>query len=153
MRRVRVLRHVVKGLQTREIHGGLGVLGEPADLFSAHFDGKRGFLRLGPQGSSKSLVGQKRWVDAPRKIAKILERGRCFALYVGHQLVGPSGVALDQRVGEPKLHSECDQLLLRSVVDVAFELAPLLILGCNQSLARSAEILDQSGVSKHEPGL
>ena len=48
--------------------------------------------------------------------------------------MGPSGVALDQRVGEPELHSECDQLLLRAVVDVAFELAPLLILGRNQSL-------------------
>ena len=62
-------------------------------------------------------------------------------------------VTIDQRVGQPELHAERDELLLGAVVDVALELAALGVLGCDQALSRRAELLDQTHVAQHRPGL
>ena len=55
---------------------------------------------------------------------------------------------------------ERDELLLRAVVQVALELAALLVLGVDESLARGAELLDvvhellgERHVPHHQPGL
>ncbi len=64
-----------------------------------------------------------------------------------------SRVAIDQRVGQPELDAERDQLLLGAIVDVPLELAALGVLGRDQSLARCPQLLDQTNVAQHRTGL
>ena len=52
------------------------------------------------------------------------------------------GIAIDEPFGQAELHRERDELLLRAVVEVAFQLPSLLVLGVDQPLARCAELLD-----------
>ena len=62
-------------------------------------------------------------------------------------------VAIDERVGQSELDAERDELLLRAVVDVPLELAPLVVLRGHQPLPRRAQLLDQAHVAKHGSGL
>ena len=48
-------------------------------------------------------------------------------------------------------HGERHELLLHPVVDVALELATLLILGGDQTLARGPKLLDQPHVAQRGP--
>ena len=45
------------------------------------------------------------------------------------------GVAIDEPFGQAELHRERDELLLRAVVEVAFQLASLFVLRVDQPLA------------------
>ncbi len=62
-------------------------------------------------------------------------------------------VALDDLFGEPELHRQRDELLLRAVVDVAFELPALVVLGGDEPLPGRAELLDQPHAPKDQPRL
>ncbi len=62
-------------------------------------------------------------------------------------------IAIHQRVREADLHGQRDELLLRTVVDVPFELARPLVLRAHDALSRGAELLDQSDVAEHETRL
>jgi hypothetical protein len=54
---------------------------------------------------------------------------------------------------QPQLDRQGDQLLLRAVVDVAFELATFFVLRGDQPATGVPEILDEAGVTEHQPGL
>ena len=83
-----------------------------------------------------------------------------LALELADELARLRRVAFDQAVGELELHGERDELLLRAVVDVALEPAPLLVLRGDQSLLRGLQVvqpglqlLGQPNVAQHESGL
>ena len=62
-------------------------------------------------------------------------------------------VASHQGFGEVRLHRQCDELLLRAIVDVALQLPALLILGGNDPLTRSSNLLDQPNVAQDQTRL
>ena len=73
---------------------------------------------------------------------------------------GTRRVAFDERVGQPELHGQGHELLLRAVVDVAFEPATFIVLRRHQSLLGRlqivdprAELLGEPHVAEHQPGL
>jgi hypothetical protein len=57
------------------------------------------------------------------------------------------------RASQAQVHGEGDQPLLRSVVQIALESPSLLVVRCDQSLARHLQFLDERGVADDEPGL
>ena len=65
---------------------------------------------------------------------QIVDRRLRLGLQLRQHLVRLRRVAVDQRVGQPQLHAERDELLLRAVVDVALELASFLVLRGHQAL-------------------
>ena len=62
----------------------------------------------------------------------------CVSLEPGQEFARLRRIPINHRVGQPELHTERDELLLRPVVDVALELAPLSILGGDEALSRRA---------------
>ena len=69
------------------------------------------------------------------------KRGVRLGLELADELARLLRVPLDQVVGEPELHGERDQLLLRAVVDVALEPPALRVLRGDQPLLRGLQVL------------
>ena len=105
-------------------------------------------------------VGEQRRVDAPGQLAQIVERLGGVAPELLQQASGGGGVPLHQPVGQLQLHRQGDQLLLRAVVDVPFDPAPLLVLRRDEALLRRLEVreaclqvLGQPHVPQHQSDL
>ena len=106
------------------------------------------------------LVGEERGIDAAREIAKVVEGDARVDLQLAEHLLGLRGIAIDELLREPLADLQRDQLLLRTVVDVAFQPPALLVLcgheallGCLQVGQARPQLFGQSFVPKHEPGL
>ncbi len=69
------------------------------------------------------------------------------------QLAGLDRVMSRELLDQAELDLEGHQLLLRSVVDVAFQLAPFLVLSGDESAPGVPELLDQPDVAEHETRL
>ena len=87
------------------------------------------------QRRDQPLVREERRIDAAREVAQILDRLPRRGLEVREHRLRLLGIAVDEPFGQAELHRERDELLLRAVVEVALELAPLLVLGVDQPLA------------------
>ena len=102
----------------------------PVPCRPAAADRSRARGRAGPRARSSPIPGGRR-ASLPRR----------------------AGVPVDQRACELELHGQRDELLLRAVVEVALDLAALLVLRGHEALARAPQVLDQCGVPQHEAGL
>jgi hypothetical protein len=99
------------------------------------------------------VVGQQRRVDPAGEVAEVLERGLGVGLHLVEHVAGPAVLPSHEGPGQPHLHREGDELLLRTVVKVALEPAALFVLSANQALARRTELGDQRDVPKHKARL
>ena len=119
------------------------------------------------QGVQQSALVKSRWIDALGKVAQGLQRLRGLRLEFDDRTSGFFGIAFGQGRGQPELDGEGYQVLLRAVMDVAFEAPPLGILRCDNALAGFAErarltrdfleaglqLRRQANVAEHLPSL
>ena len=77
---------------------------------------------------------ERRRVEAARELAQLPERQGQLSARGRHQLLGRRRVAADVGLDQPQLQGEGDQPLLRAVVQVALEPAPLGVAGRDQAL-------------------
>ena len=99
------------------------------------------------------MIREQGRVDTSREIAQVVDRRLRVALEPSQEFAHLRRIPIDHRVGEPELHTERDELLLRPVVDVALELAPLSVLGGDEALSRRAQLFDQPNVAEDRAGL
>ena len=97
--------------------------------------GTAAFRAWDSSAATSPYVSQKPRIDAAGQIAELLKGVGRLGLELCEQLLGLRRIALSDLLGEAELHRERDQLLLRSVVDVSFDLAAFLVLSGHQSLA------------------
>ncbi len=90
----------------------------------------------------------------PRARSRSVSRASRVSSWISPSIAFTSGrVAFHERLGQPLLHGERDQLLLRAVVDVALERLRPRVLRGDDPAPGLAELLDQADVPQHEPGL
>ena len=119
------------------------------------------------QRGRQPLVGEQPRVDAAGQLEQGVHRlGRCLLLG-GEEHVGALRRTVRQRLGEPQVHGERDEVLLGTVVDVTLQTPALRVLGVHHPLTRGAQLpgtrgqLDQPalqlgaepGAAQHQPGL
>ncbi len=97
------------------------------------------------EGGDETVGAELARVDAPREGHEDLDRLGSGVLLLGQQRVGPLARAVRERLGEPEVHGEGDEVLLGAVVDVALEGASLGVLGGDQALARDAQLACAGG--------
>ena len=139
-RRVRVLRHVLEGLERGEVDGRLDLLRQALDAIGVHVDGHRRLASLRDERRCQALVGEQRRIDTAGEVAQIVERTACVHLQLGEHRLGSRGVAIDELLGETLAHLQRDELLLGAVVDVALELPAFVVLGGDEALLRGLQV-------------
>ena len=80
-------------------------------------------------------------MDSARELAQLLERPRELVAGPRDQLLGGGGVAPDVGGSEPQLQRDADQSLLRAVVQVALQAAPLRGARGHDPLPRGTQLL------------
>jgi hypothetical protein len=110
-------------------------------------------LRDQDPGCLEPMVCKQRRVDAAREVAEILECVLDPLLHLAEQLALSGGICSREALRHARLDGERHQLLLRAVVQVAFEAPTLLVLGGDESLARRAQVPEQARVREEEGGL
>ncbi len=153
VRRVRVLRHVLHRLEHREVDGRLDLPRVPADAVAVDGHGERRLASLRLERLGQTPVGEERRVDPAGEVAEVLQRVLRVVEDAVERLALLLLVLTDHPFGHPNLHRQRDELLLRPVVDVAFQPPALFVLCCDQPLTRRAEVLDQPEVLQDQPGL
>jgi hypothetical protein len=126
--RPRVLADVLQGLQAREVHGRLDVRGEPLHPVGLDRHGYHRPTSLRLERGRQSLVGEQRRIDPTREVPEILQRVRRGALERVEQCSRLRGIAFDHRSRQLQLDRERDELLLRAIVQVPFDLPALVVL-------------------------
>ncbi len=120
-----VLARVLQRLEAAEVHGRLHLLRVAADTVGLDAGRQRGAAGRGAERLGEPAVHEQRRVDAVREVAQLLHR----VLEVGADLLehrlGLLGVGVGELAGEPHAHRERDEVLLRAVVQVALDAAPL----------------------------
>ena len=115
------------------------------------------FVRL--ERRRQALVREQRGVDPAREVAEVVERVAERRLQPRRRLPDTLRI-VGQPLQQPELHRERHELLLSAIVEVALDLAPLLVLSVDESPSRRSKIVDarlqlrgQPGVAEHQPGL
>src|SRR2546426_6019418 len=150
---VRVLRHVLQGLETTEVDGCLDLLRVAVHPVGLDVHGDGSLARLRTKSRAEPLVGQERRVDPTREVAQRLERLVRLRLDLGEHQLGLRRISIHEGLRKALLHRERDQLLLRPVMDIALERLRSFVLRGDDPTTRLAQLLDQSDVSQHERGL
>ena len=115
-RSLRVLRHVLQGLQDAEVHGRLGLLGEATHPVGVDVHRERALPGLRPKSLGQSLVGQEGRVDSPSQLTQVVQRLRRVRLELRQHLPGPVGVSSDQAFQQAFLDFQGHELLLRAIM-------------------------------------
>ena len=106
-----------------EVDGRFRLLRIPADPVRLDVDGDRDLPRLRLEGRGETLVREQRRIDPAGEISEVLERVVRLAFASASIAAALRGVRFaTSRSDETELHGQRDQLLLRTVVDVALEL-------------------------------
>src|SRR3954452_22894367 len=128
--------------------------------FRACASSAAGGPRAAGGGGREPLVREERRIDPASEVAEILEGLRRLGLELRQHGIGLLRFASDERLREPELDRERDELLLRAVVDVALEAPALRVLRGDEPLLRRlqilesrAEVLRQPDVAENEPCL
>src|SRR3712207_1621545 len=80
-------------------------------------------------------------MDAARELAQLLERVRELVARPREQVARTGRVALDLALGKPQEEGDRDEPLLRAVVQVPLETAPLGARGLDDARAGTPELL------------
>ena len=126
-----------------------------------------GIRLLASERGSESVLREHRRVNALREITERLERFRHDVAEVFDHAACPRRISTGERAGDAKLHHECDEVLLRAVVDVAFDTPALGVLGVDDAppgranlrrLRRDGfeavcELGGEANIAHDEPGL
>jgi hypothetical protein len=106
---LRVLRGVLQRFQHAEIHGGLDVLGVPAQVRRFHRDRKRRLPGLCFERGRQPQVGEQRRVDPPGEIPELFQRVLCLLLGLREQLICFLRRAPRHLTGQPQRDPERDE--------------------------------------------
>ena len=157
---VRVFLHVLQRLEHAEVHRRLDVLRITLDSLGFDGDGNRGLARLRLQRHHKPLVREQRRVDPPRQVTQCLQRFVGIALELIQRRCRLHRVEPEEHLSQPQLHLQCNQVLLRTVMEVAFQAPAFQILRLHQTLPRGAQLLKsreqvgaETDVLEHQPRL
>ncbi len=126
--RVGVLPGVREGLRDDEVRGALDRDRRPRTGFRGHSHGER---RAGCKGVHRGLeppVGQDGRVDAPSKVAQLLERFVRAEPGLREQLHRGFRVGRELLLGHPDAHPQGDQARLGAVVQIPLDPAQLRTL-------------------------
>ena len=137
----RVLARVLQRLEAAEVDRGLDLLRVAADRRrpSTSVGSTRAVRRPRRSASAQAAVHQQRRVDAVREVAQLLHRLLEVARRSGRaSSFACVGVAVGELAGEPHAHRERDEVLLRAVVQVALDPAPLGVGRLDDAGARDA---------------
>src|SRR4051794_41830416 len=79
-------------------------------------------------------------MDSARELAQLLQRLRELVAGRADELLRERWVVADAALDHPQLERDRDESLLRAVVEVALEPAPLRVAGGDDALARGAQL-------------
>src|ERR1700722_19948652 len=119
--RGRVLRDVLQRFEAAEVYGRLDVLAEPPDIVGVYHDRNRRLAGLRPQGRDQPAVLKQRRVNSPGQVAEVAERTRGVFPQLAEELPGFRVALLHDGGHQAQLDGQGHQVLLRSVVQVAFQ--------------------------------
>lgn len=156
-----VLDDVLQRLQGAEVHGRLDFGGIAPEALRLHADRDRRSPSAGAESGFQAVGGKQRRVDAMGKLSQRQDRfvglGAELGDYTG-RLAGP--FLLGQRLGQRQTDLHGDQLLLGTIVEVALEATPLVVLGTDQALSGGPQLLHvvqqlggETDVAQHQAGL
>ena len=94
-------------------------------------------LQRGPE----AVVAEDGGMDAARQLAQLLDGELGLLARLRDELRGRVRIAVDPRLGEPERDGHGDEPLLRAVVQIALDPAPLGVGGGDDPLARGAQIV------------
>ena len=125
----RVLGGILQGLEAAEVDGSLDLGGEPSLDLGLQADVERTAIGSRSQRLDHATVAQQRRVDAVGEVAQLLDR----VLHVGGQRIEHlgrgRGVVGKEVLRQSQVHRQRDEVLLRAVVQVAFDLASFSVGG------------------------
>src|SRR5207249_796441 len=98
-----------------------------------------------------AVLGEDGWIDPSREIAQVLEGLIDEGPDVGERRRSLRRVLLGRGSCHPKLHGQCDEVLLGSVVDVTLDPAAFGVLGFDDALAGCSK-LGGGALDLLEPG-
>src|SRR5207245_9214133 len=130
---------ILERLETAEIDPALDFTRLARDVGQYQLDRDGKPAGLSTQRGAEPFGREQRWIDAAGELPQIVDR---LIRVVPELFEDGTGLAVRRGQGETNFHLEGDQVLLRAVVQVAFDPSPLLVLGRHQPLARSAEGLE-----------
>jgi len=113
-----------------------------ADPVAVDCDGNSGLARLGFESRGQTLVGEQWRIDTARQVAERFQRLVGIGLQLDQRRLCLHRVAVEEHLSQTELHLERDQVLLRAVVEVAFEAAALLVLSADQPLPGGAQLVE-----------
>jgi len=137
-----VLAGVLDGLEAAEVERRLDV-GLVAAYVAAHGGRQTGSVRHRVKRLDQPSVAQQRGVDPVGKLAQLVERFLHVAAQAVQDLAALVRVGVEQRLHQPDLDRQGDEVLLGAVVQVALDPPPRLVGGGHDPLPRG----DQLGVA------
>ena len=149
---LRILGDVRERLGGDEVSGGLHLRLEPLGGHPADLDRHRSTRCERLQRRLEAMIAEHRRVDAAGELAQLLDRKLDLLAGLGDQLCGMRGRGPDLRLGEFKRHSDTDQALLRTVVQVTLDPPPLGIGGGDDALPRVLEVAHPAPQRACTPG-
>ena len=148
--RARMLGGVRERLGDEVVRRRLDRIGQPVVEPDVQLDRHGGAPRQHLERRHEPVVGEDRRVDAAGQLAQLLERLREVRVGAPEQLgrlrVAVGDLPPDQAQGE----RERDEPLLRAVVQVALEPAPLVVARRDDARARCRQLLARLGVGQRE---
>ena len=99
------------------------------------------------------MIREQRRIDPSGEVSQVAQGVVRLGLRFGEHRRGSVRIRRHESLREAELHGQRDQLLLRTVVDVAFELLRPGVLRRHDPPSRFPEVLDQSDVPEHQPRL
>ena len=135
-----MLRGIPERLEAAEIDGRLdfGVEATARPRFEARWDG--GAAGSVCQRFGEAAILEQRRVDAVRKVAKVLHRLLNRRPELADNCLCPLRIRVDERTDRAEICLQRDEMLLRAVVQVAFDPPPLLVGSGHDARSRQAEL-------------
>jgi hypothetical protein len=152
-----VLGHVSQRLGGDEVGGRLDRGGQPLGR-RGHRYGYRRAAREVAQRRPQPGLGQHGWVDAPREPADLVDGGRHLGIRLADERL-QGGCVAQPGAGQPQDKPDPEQVLLRAVVQVAFDPPPFGVAGLHDPRPGRAYFAElglqfgvQPGVFQGQPG-
>ena len=116
-----MLARVLQCLEAAEVDGRLHLGRVPANAVGSDLGGYGGSPGRGGQRVGQTLVRQQRWIDAVGQVTKFLKGVLQVATKLLHQGSSLVRRPVGKLPGQPHLHGEGNQMLLRTVVEIALD--------------------------------